>query len=232
MTRLLLALLVFSSLLVYSQDSSVLNNKREFRQIAGQIEIYNQRMQKLWNENNQTGYEACRDSLKAIITNSYIDNYTFKDINNKNYSTQSKKRPLFLQVTASWCKPCRFEVTALNRIVEKYHDKVDFVLLFWDTQPGLLKIAKEYDQRIYLVPSLKEQNESGGLEISGFKHTLGFPCNYLVTLNNGLAGFSQGAMMPVDMIDDHGKAIKVTAEEADQGNYKRLESEIIELINQ
>ncbi len=204
--------------------------KKLFSKTESKIKKYREDSQKYWDKNDSENALKYSDSIKSLILNSYIKDYEFKTVDNNNYNTSLRKKPLFLQVTASWCAPCKFEVPALNKIVEKYNDKVDFVLLFWDTQSELEKLAPDYNENIILIPSQEKQPEATTIDISGFRHIMGFPTNYLITTNNEIINFSQGAMIPTTFTDQNGKEITITKEDADKGNYERLETEIKELI--
>lgn len=204
--------------------------KKHFDDIENDIKKYQNGAQKYWDKNDQENAVKYNDSIKSLILNSYIKDIEFKTIDNTIYSTSERKKPLFLQVTASWCAPCKFEVSALNRIVEKYSDKVDFVLLFSDTQLELEKIADDYSKKIVLVPSQVELSEDKIINFYGFKHMFGFPTNYLITTKNKIIDFSQGASIPTTFTDSSGKEITITKEEADQKNYDKFEKEIKDLI--
>jgi len=204
--------------------------KKLYAETESKIKKYREDSQKYWDKNDSENALKYGDSIKSIILNSYINDYEFKTVENTIYNTIERKKPLFLQVTASWCAPCKFEVPALNKIVEKYSDRVDFVLLFWDTQSDLEKLAPDYNKNIYLIPSQEQQSEATTIDISGFRHIMGFPTNYLITRENKIINFSQGAMIPTTYTDQNGKEITITKEVADQKNYERLEKEIKELI--
>lgn len=205
--------------------------KKLFADTESQIKKYREDSQKYWEKNDSENALKYRDSIKSVILNSYIKDYEFKTVDSTNYNTAERKKPLFLQVTASWCAPCKFEVPALNKIVEKYSDEVDFVLLFWDTQSDLEKLAPDYNKDIILIPSQEKQSEPTAIiDISGFRHIMGFPTNYLITTDNQIINFSQGAMIPTTFTDQNGKEITITKEDANQKNYERLETEIIDLL--
>ena len=204
--------------------------KKLFAETENQIKKYREDSQKYWDKNDSENALKYGDSIKSLIVNSYIKDYVFKSVDSKNYSTSDRKKPLFLQVTASWCAPCKFEVPALNKVVEKYSDEVDFVLLFWDTQSDLEKLAPNYNKNIILIPSQEKQSEPTTIDISGFRHIMGFPTNYLITRDNKIINFSQGAMIPTTYTNQNGEEVTITKEEANQKNYERLETEIKELL--
>ena len=232
---LLLAITIFyscknSEIEIAENQSETKIEKKLFSETESKIKKYREDSQKYWDKNDSENALKYGDSIKSLILNSYIKDYEFKTVDRTNYNTSERKKPLFLQVTASWCPPCKFEVPALNKIVEKYSDKVDFVLLFWDTQAELEKLAPDYNEDIVLIPSQEKQSEATTIDISGFRHIMGFPTNYLITTSNEIINFSQGAMIPTTFTDQNGKEITITKEVANKENYERLETEIKELI--
>lgn len=126
------------------------------------------------------------DSIRMAIIGSYIGEYNFISVKGSVYNTSKKTKPLFLQATASWCAPCRAEIPALNKIVEKHSNVIDFVLLFHDTKDNLLKITDKYNDKILLIPSDITYPNSTNMSVAGFKHFFSYPTNYLVNRNNKL----------------------------------------------
>lgn len=204
--------------------------KKLYTETESQIKKYRADSQKYWDKSDKENALKYNDSIKALILNSYVEDYEFVTVDGSTYNTSRTMKPIFLQVTASWCAPCKHEIPALNKIVDKYGDKIDFVLLFWDTQAELKKIASDYNQDIILIPSLEQQTEATTVDISGFRHIMGFPTNYLITTDNQIINFTQGAMIPTNFTDQHGKKITISKEDANKGNYERLETEIKDLL--
>lgn len=163
------------------------------------------------------------DSIRLAIVDSYVDNYDFISISGITYSTNKRKKPLFLQVTASWCAPCRAEIPALNMIAEKYSDKVDFVLLFWDDKENLLKFKDRFNTKIVLIPSEKSSHNYTETNISGFNHVMGFPTNYLIDMTNKIINYTEGGSIPNSNSKDNPY---FTDEATDKLNYERLEAEV------
>jgi thiol-disulfide isomerase/thioredoxin len=232
---LLLAVTIFYSCKNSEKETTKIqyekkNKKKLFADTEIQIKKYRADSKKYWAKNDRKNAMKFLDSIKTSILNSYISDYEFQTVEGNIYNTSERKKPLFLQVTASWCAPCKYEVPALNKIVEKYSDKVDFVLLFWDNQSDLEKLAPDYNKKIFLIPSKEKQSEANTIDISGFRHINGFPTNYLITIDNQIINYSTGGIVPNTYRDKNGKEFTITIEEANQKNYERLEKEIKELI--
>ena len=95
--------------------------------------------------------------------------------------------PIVLLAAATWCAPCWGEIPALNKMVEKYDGKVKFIMLFWDTEKGVKRMAKKLDKRIFLVASKELTKNRATIRTSGFIHKLDYPSTYLITENKTIA---------------------------------------------
>lgn len=224
--RIILIVTFFMISLSFSQEK----DKRYLSDVRGAILKFQIDSKKYWETNDRENALKYKDSIKSILIGAFVEPIEFKTLDKAVFKIGQKKRPTFIQITASWCAPCRAEIPALNKIVEKYSDKVDFVLLFWDMQYDVSKLANQYDKRIVLVPSDEREVTRGSIYISGFKHDLGFPSNYLVSVNNRIINFSRGAAAPISFTDEKGKEIVITKEDAFNKNYKKLDSEIKDLL--
>jgi len=231
--RKLKILLGISMIIILSCKENNTNEnteKRYFSSTEVPIQQYRKASQSFWDIGDSENALKYNDSIKAAIVGSYIEDHNFTTYDSTNFSTYNRKKPLFLQVTASWCKPCLAEIPALNKIVEKYKDRIDFTLIFWDNQEELSLFAQDYNSAITLVPSLEKQEDATTIDIAGFRHIMGFPTNYLISSNNQIINFSQGAMVPDTFALPDGSTKTITKKEANDGNFKRLEKEVIELL--
>lgn len=223
--------LISSFFILICSFSFAQNDKKAFADTENQIKKYRTDSQKYWDKDDSENALKYSDSINKLIIGSYISKHKFISVDSSLYTTSNRTKPLFLQVTASWCAPCKSEIPALNKIVEKYNAKVDFVLLFWDLESGLLKFSDEYNKNIVLVPSSEKQKEPTTIDISGFRHIAGFPTNYLITSENQIINYTSGAMVPGSFTNpETGEEVVVTEAEADKFNYERLEREIEELL--
>lgn len=195
--------------------------KKYFSEFHKKLDYYNLKAKEEFESGREKqGLKYLKDSVKTAIVGSYIDNYRFEKIDGTIFEVSESDKPIFLQVTATWCPPCKAEIPALNTIVEKYADSIDFVLLFRDTKEDLKEFALEYDKRVNVIPSPRKL-ERGLVEISGFRHKLGFPYDYLISKERFIQDFKGGAFAPDD---------KRTIEDVYKLNYEKLESEILNLL--
>ncbi|CAA0202665.1 hypothetical protein TMP248_210024 [Tenacibaculum maritimum] len=136
------------------------------------------------------------DIVYNCIKDKYISNYDFTAIDGTVVSTNEIKKPMLLLTAATWCAPCWGEIPALNKLVEKYHDKVAFIMLFWDKKEGVERMAKKLDKRIVLVPSTEKMKNKSSIKIAGFTHKLDYPSAYLISKRKLILDFKRGAVSP------------------------------------
>lgn len=227
----ILSLLIIVTFFSCQGNKEAKTKIKKFSDTEAGIKKYREDSQKYWDKNDRENAMKYDDSIDVLVKNSFLENYKFTAVDSSVFDMSKTKKPLFLQVTASWCAPCKAEIPALNKVVKKYKDKVDFVLLFWDSQKDLKRLAPEYNPNIVLVPSDKKSDEPTTIEISGFRHITGFPTNYLVSTNNEIINYTSGAVVPGTYKNpETDEDVTVTEEDANKINFERLENEIIQLL--
>ena len=140
------------------------------------------------------------DIVYNCIRDKYISNYDFTSIDGKTISTDKIEVPIVLLTAATWCAPCWGEIPALNKMVEKYDGKVKFIMLFWDMEKGVERMAKKLDKRIFLVPSKEKMANKSSIKVSGFIHKLDYPSAYLINSKKRILDFKRGALSPTKEI--------------------------------
>ncbi|TYA65932.1 TlpA family protein disulfide reductase [Seonamhaeicola marinus] len=209
------------------------NNKKLLSESAHIIKSY---QDSISSSNSTDISRRYRDSVYRKIIDSYIGDHKFKDFANIVFNTSKLQKPLFIEVTSSTCPPCKSQIPALNKIVEKYKDSVDFVLLFGDNTQKVKQLSSMYNDEIELIPNRGSYKQP--LNFSGFKHGMGYPSKYYIDVNKKIVHYSSGAMMPNGSIitrDSLGRIIKetlVTEKIADSMNFAKLEAEIQYLLTQ
>lgn len=225
---LLLVLVICFFQSSYSQTNE---RKKKFSDTEALIVSYRTLCQKAWEANDSKLANTYYDSIKNCIVGSYIDNYNFETINAKRYQVGVSNKPIFLTLTASWCAPCRAEIPALNKLIDEYAEKVNFLVLFWDVKSDLADLASKYNQKAYLIPSLtKSIDKAHTIDIAGFKSITGYPTTYLVDGNNKIIDYLTGAVVPGTGKNAKGDDIFITEEDAFTSNYNRLKAAVELLI--
>ncbi|MBX0333878.1 hypothetical protein K3G39_11585 [Pontibacter sp. HSC-14F20] len=100
--------------------------------------------QKAWDAGNKSLALAYSDSVRYSIIGAYIDNHTFRTLDNRDVKLESLDKPLLLINSATWCAGCVSEVPVLNKVAKEFADKVTFVVLFHDNKDEkLFELAKK-----------------------------------------------------------------------------------------
>ena len=146
---------------------------------------------------NNCGEESAEDLIDKCIKGSYLLNYNFTTIDSKTVSTDKINKPIVLITNAIWSAPCWGDVPALNEMVEKYHGKLEFIMIFWDKEDQVKRMAEKLDKRIKLVPARDiDKVQKGYLDISGFVHKLDYPTAYLIDKDKQFINVKRGAATP------------------------------------
>lgn len=132
------------------------------------------------------------DSLVQYgLKGSYMDNFTFRGLNNKPVKLHDLEKPVYLITYATWCITTKGEIPALNQLAEKYHDRINFVVLFWDTKKATKRAAKAYNKHISVV-YVDELYNKDAFVVSRLKHTLGLPTTFLLDANMEILDIRRG----------------------------------------
>ncbi|WP_428742839.1 TlpA family protein disulfide reductase [Tenacibaculum sp.] len=146
---------------------------------------------------NNCGEESAEDLIDKCIKGSYLLNYNFTTTDSKTVSTDKINKPIVLITNATWSAPCWGDVPALNAMVEKYHGKLEFIMVFWDKADKVQRMAEKLDKRIKLVPARDiDKVEKGYLDVSGFVHKLDYPTAYLIDKDKQFINVKRGAATP------------------------------------
>ncbi len=165
------------------------------------------------------------DSLKVLLSGTKIGEQEFLDLDGNIIKFDTFSKPIFLEATASWCKPCIAQIPAINSIVDLYHNQVEFVFFTQDTQEKAQDIASNLHPKIKVIPSLKKVDPNGlnKIDVGGFQHILPFPTTYFVNSNKIISDIKVGGPVPSDNTDE---ALKVVLDY----NLKTMTESIIKLL--
>ncbi len=89
------------------------------------------------------------------------------------------KKPVVLISYSTWCTPGKGEIPALNEIARKYRNKLDFVVLFWDTKKNVRKSSGSYSKDVQIVYVDEKENTNDHL-VRIMKHSFGFPTVFFI----------------------------------------------------
>ncbi len=151
--------------------------------ISAHITKYNQKIDAAYQDQDLERAQFLFDSLVTHhLGGTYMDDFNVYPLKGEPISLEEYEKPIFLITYASWCVPGIGEIPALNDLVDKFHDQIDFVVLFWDNKEKLKEKAKEYTENIQLV-HIDEKTNQDSYIINKLKHALGFPMMYFMDGN-------------------------------------------------
>ncbi len=176
MRKLLIVGILFS---FYSNLFAQLEVKIPFSTaISAHIVKYNMKMDAAYREKDLERATFLFDSLVTNhLSGTYLDNFTVNTIKEEPITFSAYEKPMFLITYAAWCVPGIGEIPALNDLAERFHDQIDFIVLFWDTKENLKAKSKEYNEHIQLVYVDEKTNQDSHI-VNKLKHALGFPMMY------------------------------------------------------
>ncbi len=148
--------------------------------ISAHIVKYNQKMDDAYR---QSDLERAKFLFDSLVTNhlngTYMDDFTVNSIKEEPITFNEYEKPLFLITYAAWCVPGVGEIPALNDLADRFHDQIDFIVLFWDTKENLKDKSGEYTKNIQLVYVDEKTNQDSYI-VNKLKHALGFPMMYFM----------------------------------------------------
>lgn len=152
--------------------------------ISAHIVKYNRKMDAAYKDQDLEMAKFMFDSLVSNHLNgTYMDNFNVYPIKGDPIALRDYQKPIFLITTASWCVPGVGEIPALNDLVDRFYEQIDFVVLFWDTKDNLIDKSKEYSENTHLVYINEKTNHDSSI-VNTLKHSLGFPMMYLMDDEN------------------------------------------------
>lgn len=136
--------------------------------------------------------------LIECIKGTYLLNYDFITVDEKTVSTGKIKKPIVIIAAATWSGPFWGGIPALNKIVEENHDKIEFIMIFWDKAAKVKKVAGKFNEHIALIPAREvDKVERGNLDICGFIHKIqDYPTGYFINKDKQFINVVRGAASP------------------------------------
>ena len=164
--------------------------------LAMHLPKYDTKAQKAYRADDEERAKFLFDSLvNNCLKGSYLDNFKVKSLKNKVFPLDEIKKPLYLITNASWIVPTKGEIPALNELADKYHDRIDFVVLFWDDQKTAKALARQYHKSIKVLYVDELSNESNYV-IRNLKHSLGVPTSFLLNEDKKIVDIRRSVAHP------------------------------------
>lgn len=96
------------------------------------------------------------------------------------------KKPVFINIWATWCPPCRSELPSIIELYTEYKDKVDFVLV--SPNESIEELKKFGSKNGYTLPFFVANNQ-----IPDELKTRSYPTTYILNSSKEIAVKSIGA---------------------------------------
>lgn|GEM_PF-186727 len=146
--------------------------------ISLNLEKYKENSNLAYQQNDVERARFLFDSLiQNVVVGTQLDEFKVSTLKIKSGAKKplvTYEKPLFLLTYADWCIPDVGELPALNELAEKYHDQIDFVVLFWNKRSDVRKVAKNYNHHIELAYVDETDNQSSNV-VNKLKHVFGLP---------------------------------------------------------
>lgn len=193
MARILLLLfLVFFTISGEAQDENLYFSEA----LDMYLPKYASNAEKAYRNGNVERAAFLFDSLvNNCLNGSYLDNFKVKNLDGKLVPLEKLEKPLYLITNASWIVSSEGEIPAFNKLATEYHDKIDFVVLFWDSQKAAKEMAKKYHKTVKVFYVDESGNESNFV-IRKLKHSLGVPTSFLVDENKKIVDIKRKVSHP------------------------------------
>lgn len=148
--------------------------------VSAHIKKYNDKINIAYEENDIERAKFLFDSLiNNHLKGTYLDNFGMSQLKGESVSFGDFEKPIFLITYSSWCVPGVGEIPALNDLADKFHDQIDFLMLFWDTEEKMKEKIEEYSPNIQFAYINEKTNQDSHI-INKLKHSLGFPMMYFM----------------------------------------------------
>ena len=161
-------------------------------------------------KNYSEGENLFTDFVNTKLTNTKFTNFKAKKLNGSIINIdQYFSKPLVLITYSSWCIRNEKETKAINDLAKEFHDKIDFVILFWDTQNTARKSSKDFNKHINVL-YINERENIFSKEVKNIKYALGFPLTIYLNEDNTIADIRKIApkykVSYANIIDSHFKS--------------------------
>ena len=78
-------------------------------------------------------YKLEKQAIRDKFVGKPAPEFSMEDINGKNVSLSDLKgKPVYIDIWATWCGPCKAEIPSLKKLEEEYGDKIEFVSISVD----------------------------------------------------------------------------------------------------
>lgn len=111
------------------------------------------------------------------------------------FDLSKEEKPVLINFWATWCPPCRAEMPGLQKLYDKYSDKIDFIMV--NVGESEEEVTKFINENEYTFPI---GFDSEGKYATAFKIT-GIPTTFILDKNKTIKNYLIGARDEKDFND-------------------------------
>jgi len=117
-------------------------------------------------------YESSDNFLSA--------DWNIQDINNEKMWLSDTDKPIFINIWATWCGPCRTELPSINSLYEKYEKDIEFILVSPNESIKILKeFAKDNNYKLPIYTAIGQTPSQ--LQTNSYPTTIIIDKNKIIT---------------------------------------------------
>ena len=146
---------------------------------------------------------------------------SLKRVDNPRIKLKKIKKPIALITHCHWMVKNRGEIQAINKIAREYHNKMTFIVLYYDTKEDALKPSRKFNKHV-IVCHAHDKNKYDLFVVKTLRNTLGFPNLIVMDENKIIHKINRGTGVHVDL--------KTPLKKAKDLNYEYYKKEIAPMI--
>ena len=129
----------------------------------------------------------------ATSKESFDYNFSIKTLDGRDVDfNEFRGKPIFLNLWATWCGPCRAEMPSIQKLYEKVNkDSVAFVILSLDPEDQLQKVSKYVESKEFTFPVFIAGDLPSQLQVKMIPSTF-------VVDKNGILAYKKSGMADYD----------------------------------
>ena len=106
--------------------------------------------------------------------------WNLQHINNEKMSLSDTDKPIFINIWATWCGPCRTELPSINSLYDKYKNGIEFILVSPNESIETLKeFAKDNNYKLPIYTAIGQT--SSQLQTNSYPTTIIIDKNKIIT---------------------------------------------------
>jgi thiol-disulfide isomerase/thioredoxin len=116
-----------------------------------------------------------------LIGTKFLD-YNFKRASGRKLYLSEFKKPILLQTYATWCVLNRGEVPAINKLAQKYKDKIQVIVVFWGKKQAVKGLQNLFNGAVEVCYANESYTKDEEV-VATLKYAMGFMNSYYLDQN-------------------------------------------------